>query len=205
MAASLRCKCLYPKSNVFVVRMSQVTDLLNRFAKANYKRPNSCCLWCTTSCDGWQLPRWLGRPLGTLCNRLRWSMRPFCVWSTARIAISGTVAGISLAPPLKPCAESSSRNARRKERVKHGGQWQRVEFTPESLAGESSADQILAVHDALTQFEAEFPDKALVVKLRYFAGLSNAEVAEAMGVGTATAQRYWQFARAWLFQRLTAD
>ncbi len=96
-------------------------------------------------------------------------------------------------------------NARRKERVKHGGQWQRVEFTPESLAGESSADQILAVHDALTQFEAEFPDKALVVKLRYFAGLSNAEVAEAMGVGTATAQRYWQFARAWLFQRLTAD
>jgi RNA polymerase sigma factor (TIGR02999 family) len=96
-------------------------------------------------------------------------------------------------------------NARRKNRVKHGGELKRVEFNPELLAGESSADQILAVHDALSRLEEQFPDKAEVVKLRYFAGLSNAEAAEAMGVGPATAQRYWQFARTWLFQELNNE
>lgn len=93
-------------------------------------------------------------------------------------------------------------NARRKNRVKHGGEHQRVEFDPGVLAGESSADQILAVHEALTRLEEQFPDKAEVVKLRYFAGLTNAEAAAAMGVAPATAQRYWQFARTWLFQQL---
>jgi len=96
-------------------------------------------------------------------------------------------------------------NARRKSRVKHGGQHNRVEFNPQVLAGESSADQILAVHEALTRMEEQFPDKAAVVKLRYFAGLSNAEVAESLGVSPATAQRYWQFARTWLFQQLSEN
>ncbi|MDX1929855.1 MAG: ECF-type sigma factor [Pirellulaceae bacterium] len=96
-------------------------------------------------------------------------------------------------------------NARRKNCVKHGGEFKRVEFTPETLAGDSTAEQVLAVHDALKELEAEFPDKAMVVKLRYFAGLSNVEAAEAMGVGPATAHRYWQFARAWLFERLTSE
>lgn len=94
-------------------------------------------------------------------------------------------------------------NARRKNRVKHGGELKRVEFNPEALAGDSSADQILAVHEALTRLEQLFPDKAEVVKLRYFAGLSNAEAAESLGVAPATAHRYWQFARTWLFQQLS--
>lgn len=94
-------------------------------------------------------------------------------------------------------------NARRKKRVKHGGEHKRVDFDPQVHAGDSSADQILAVHEALTRMEEQFPDKAAVVKLRYFAGLSNAEVAESLGISTATAQRYWQFARTWLFQQLS--
>jgi RNA polymerase sigma factor (TIGR02999 family) len=93
-------------------------------------------------------------------------------------------------------------NARRKNRIKHGGELKRVEFNPDLHMRDANADQIIAVNDALTNLEELFPDKAAVVKLRYFVGLTNDEAAEAMGVAPATAQRYWQFARTWLFQKL---
>ncbi len=93
--------------------------------------------------------------------------------------------------------------ARRKNRIKHGGQTRRVDVDPENFQQIESDDQVLALNDALEQLELQHPDKAEIVKLRYFAGLSNAEAAEALGISTATAQRYWLFSRVWLFGYLS--
>lgn len=66
-------------------------------------------------------------------------------------------------------------------------------------------EEVLALNEALSRFEQLSPRQARVVECRYFAGLSVEETAAALGVGTATVQRDWRFARAWLQQALTAD
>jgi len=90
-------------------------------------------------------------------------------------------------------------NARRKARVKHGGQVQRVELVELDLAQEPPADELLALDEALAKFELEEPEKAKLVKLRYFVGLSLEEAADTLGVSRATASRHWTYARAWLY------
>lgn len=96
-------------------------------------------------------------------------------------------------------------SARRKLRLKHGGGWQRVPedalIAPELLLD----DDVLAVDEALTEFAAESPDKAQLVKLRYFAGLSENDAAAALGISRATAARWWAYARAWLYDRLHGE
>ena len=69
--------------------------------------------------------------------------------------------------------------------------------------GSTCDDQILAVHEVLEKFAAEHPEKAELVKLRYFAGLSVAEAAEVLGVSEPTVHRWWAFARAWLGREIT--
>ena len=93
-------------------------------------------------------------------------------------------------------------SARRKSRLKRGGDNKRIDAPLEELAAPLPDDRLLQVDEALSQFEREFPDKAAIVKLRFFAGFSNAEAAEALGISTATSQRYWTFARAWLFNQI---
>lgn len=65
-----------------------------------------------------------------------------------------------------------------------------------------SPDDLLDLDDALNRFAAEEPDKARLVQLRFFAGLSTAEAAAALGISVATAERWWTFARAWLYSEL---
>lgn len=93
-------------------------------------------------------------------------------------------------------------NARRKRTIKRGGLGHRQELLeiggPETLA----ADELLDLDEALRSFEAIDPKKAALVKLRYFAGLPEEEAAVAMGISRPTAARWWQYARAWLFDRL---
>jgi RNA polymerase sigma factor (TIGR02999 family) len=93
-------------------------------------------------------------------------------------------------------------NARRKERLRHGGERQRVELEEADLAIAAPSDDMLALDEALQQFEHDEPRKAALVKLRYFAGLSEAEAAAASGISRATAARWWAFARAWLYDRI---
>ena len=62
----------------------------------------------------------------------------------------------------------------------------------------------LALDEALTQLEEQWPEKARLVKLRYFAGLTIPEAARAMKISTATAERHWKFARAWLHSQLNS-
>jgi len=89
-------------------------------------------------------------------------------------------------------------HARHKSRIKHGGGLKRVSIADAEPAIEPTAEEILAVDEALTRFGSEDPAAAELVKLRYFVGLSIEEAAEALGVSRATANRHWAYAKAWL-------
>ena len=93
-------------------------------------------------------------------------------------------------------------HARSKKAAKRGGDFQRIELDAVELTLNDAPDDILALDAALEDFERIEPKKAALVKLRYFAGLTESDAAEAMGISRATAARYWMFARAWLFDRL---
>jgi RNA polymerase sigma factor (TIGR02999 family) len=92
--------------------------------------------------------------------------------------------------------------ARRKRRVKHGGKMTRIHVSPGDIAAPEADAHVLAIDELLEQMESQFPDKAALVKLRFFAGLTIIEAADALGISTATAQRHWRFARTWLFSEL---
>src|SRR4030095_9739812 len=80
--------------------------------------------------------------------------------------------------------------ARRKQRPKHGGERQRVDLEDVYCLTDDRASELLSLHTALEKLEAEAPEMAQLVKLRYFAGLSHQEVAQAIGISRATADRY---------------
>jgi RNA polymerase sigma factor (TIGR02999 family) len=90
-------------------------------------------------------------------------------------------------------------NARRKQRPKHGGDRQRVELDEACSLADEGDEQILLVNDALEKLAQESPDKAAFVKLRFFAGLSAQEAAEAIGISRATADRYWSYAKVFIY------
>lgn len=89
-------------------------------------------------------------------------------------------------------------HARAKKRVKRGGEHKRVPLTGLDLAAENDAEEILAVDEAFRRLETEDPEAAQVVRLRYFAGLSVAETASALGMSERSVARQWAYARAWL-------
>ncbi len=92
--------------------------------------------------------------------------------------------------------------ARRKHSLRRGGNCQRQDIEClQIIAPEPSLD-VLGVNEALERFEQIDPDKASLVKLRYFAGLTIPQAAAALGISTTTADRYWAYARAWLHAEL---
>ncbi|MBI3417853.1 MAG: sigma-70 family RNA polymerase sigma factor [Verrucomicrobia bacterium] len=93
-------------------------------------------------------------------------------------------------------------NARRKTRQKRGGHRERVNLEDVLLATDSDPATLLSIDDALEQLGREFPEKAALVKLRFFAGLSLPEAARALQISETSAKRHWAFARAWLYQAL---
>lgn len=95
--------------------------------------------------------------------------------------------------------------ARRKRSLKHGGEMQRVDLDVAIAAIENQNEELLSLDEALTKFERQWPVKAELVKLKYFAGLTTREASQAIGVSTATAERYWKFARAWLHAQLKSE
>jgi RNA polymerase sigma factor (TIGR02999 family) len=95
-------------------------------------------------------------------------------------------------------------NARRKKSLRRGGEYRRVDL--DEVAGdEGQADELLSLSDALDELSREDPTKAELVKLRYFAGLSVQEAADALDVSRATADRYWAYAKAWLYCRISGE
>jgi RNA polymerase sigma factor (TIGR02999 family) len=95
-------------------------------------------------------------------------------------------------------------NARRKHRLKRGGDRQRIELRQIEAVSDAPSEDLLALNEALDLLAAEDPQKAELVKLRCFAGLPVEEAALALGISRATAARYWAYARAWLYDRLHA-
>ncbi len=96
-------------------------------------------------------------------------------------------------------------NARRKRRLRHGGNLKRAELAEDVLPVETPDADILAVHEALEQFTEKDPQTAELVKLHFFAGLPLEQAAEFLGISPRTAYRNWSYARAWLFRRLGGD
>jgi RNA polymerase sigma factor (TIGR02999 family) len=92
--------------------------------------------------------------------------------------------------------------ARRRRSHKHGGDLERVELDAVELPVPGDDALVLDVHEALEKLTAEDPEKAQVVKLRFFVGLENSEVAALLGVSEKTVQRHWAFAKAWLFRAM---
>ena len=93
--------------------------------------------------------------------------------------------------------------ARRKASLRRGGGQRRLSLDEVQLAMETPADDLLALDEALEKLAAEDPLKAEVVKLRFFAGLTEAEAGKVLDISERTVKRHWAFARAWLYQELT--
>jgi RNA polymerase sigma factor (TIGR02999 family) len=94
-------------------------------------------------------------------------------------------------------------NARRKRRIKHGGDVERVDIEIAELPTSVSSDDLIALDEALEKLKQHDPVKAELVTLRYFAGMSIEEASGILGISRVTAHRYWTYARAWLHQQIT--
>lgn len=93
-------------------------------------------------------------------------------------------------------------NARRRRRLKHGGDLQRIHLTTLDIAITSDDEQVLALEEALEKLAAHDSLGAQLIQLRFFAGLPNVEAAKLLGIPERTAKRTWAYARAWLFEEL---
>ena len=96
-------------------------------------------------------------------------------------------------------------NARRKSRLKRGGGQIRVDADEIDLAETTPDDKVLLMDEALEELKAQDPEKAQVVVMKFFGGLSNKEVAETLGVTERTVERHWAYAKAWLFRNIKSQ
>jgi RNA polymerase sigma factor (TIGR02999 family) len=92
--------------------------------------------------------------------------------------------------------------ARDKQRLKRGGGWQRVDLDRLAVVDDASQDDLLALDDALKQLAEQNKACAELVKLRFFTGLTQEQAAACLGISLRTANRYWAFARVWLYDAL---
>jgi RNA polymerase sigma factor (TIGR02999 family) len=93
-------------------------------------------------------------------------------------------------------------HARRKARLKHGGGQKRFNIEDLDLAEDTPDEKVLLVDDVLASLEQSNPERARVVVMKFFGGMTNKEVADLMGIGERSVDRHWMCARAWLYQKL---
>lgn len=96
-------------------------------------------------------------------------------------------------------------NARRKQRIRHGGDRDRIDLDAIDPASLKADEKLLGLNEGLASLEIEQQVAAEVVKLRYFAGLTTEQCAELLGISVRTVQRHWKFARAYLQQTIYSD
>jgi RNA polymerase sigma factor (TIGR02999 family) len=94
--------------------------------------------------------------------------------------------------------------ARRRQTSKRGGERRREDVDPDRLAAPAPDEELLALHEALDRFAESHPEKAELVKLRYFAGLTADQAAAALNISPSTGDRHWVYARAWLRRTMSA-
>lgn len=95
-------------------------------------------------------------------------------------------------------------NARRKLRLKRGGKKEPIDLHESALEAPAEDEKVLQVHEALEVLAAEDPEKANIVKLRFFGGLNHDEIAALLGVNEKTVRRHWEVAKVRLFQTIKA-
>jgi RNA polymerase sigma factor (TIGR02999 family) len=96
-------------------------------------------------------------------------------------------------------------NIRRRSRLKRGGGLERIDLEEVQLADRTPDDKLLMISEALERLEAVNPQKARVVVLKFFGGLTDGEAALALGVTERTIERHWAYAKAWLMQAMTPE
>ena len=97
--------------------------------------------------------------------------------------------------------------ARKRQAIRHGGEQQRVEFDdlvglPDSM---NNDEHVIDLNAALDKFAQEDPEKAELVKLRYFVGMTIEESADTLGISTPTVKRWWAYARSWLYEEMKQE
>lgn len=92
--------------------------------------------------------------------------------------------------------------ARQRGRIRHGGGLQRAPIEELDLATTADDDTLMLVSESLERLAQQDPTGAELIKLRFFAGLSNVEAAEVLGLSERTAKRVWAYARAWLYEEI---
>jgi RNA polymerase sigma factor (TIGR02999 family) len=95
--------------------------------------------------------------------------------------------------------------ARRRARLKHGAGQPHLDIGGLELPDRAPDERLLAVNEALKQLESADPEKARVVLLKFFGGLTNAEVAETLGLTERSIERQWAFAKVWLLRAMRSD
>jgi len=125
-----------------------------------------------------------------------------------RLAGKGTVQFANRAHFFGAAAQAMRRilieNARRKQAERHGSGVRRLDIQQLEIVGPAKDEELLAVDDALERFAIQDPQKAELVKLRYFVGFTLEEAAGVLGISVPTAKRWWTYARAWLFREIAA-
>ena len=96
-------------------------------------------------------------------------------------------------------------NARRKKAGKHGGGLDRIDLASVDVAIRTDDEHLLLVDEALEKLAAKDPEAAQLIKLRFFAGMSNEEAAKTMGLAVRSATRLWAYARAWLYREISGN
>jgi RNA polymerase sigma factor (TIGR02999 family) len=94
--------------------------------------------------------------------------------------------------------------ARHKSRLKRGGNPQRLDIEGTDLAATTPDEKAVLIDEAIERLRVQDPEKAKVVVLKFFEGLTNQEVAECLNVGERTVERHWAYAKVWLFQNIRA-
>jgi RNA polymerase sigma factor (sigma-70 family) len=129
-------------------------------------------------------------------------MRRICAW----LAISNSkIAVTSLPRRPRPCVVSWSRTPDAGTALKRGGDRRRLDLNIEQPVEVEKSASLLALDEALERLEARDPDKAQLVKLRYFAGMTIEQAAETLAISVTTANRWWSYARAWLHEEIRPD
>lgn len=93
---------------------------------------------------------------------------------------------------------------RRKGRLRRGGGNERVDLEEVTIATEDPDEVVLTVNEALERLELKDPEKARIVKMRYFLGMNHQEIADALGIAEPTVRRHWAYARSWLYAELAS-
>ena len=168
-------------------------------------RPINCSPWSMTNYVNLLRPAWHMSLLGRPSKRLHSSMRPIYASLVTTPARHSMDAVISSPPRPRQCAGSWSTEPAIAVDRSGAGATGSVQIDLEAILVEPPGDDLLALDEALKSMARDDPVGAELVGLRIFAGLTLAEAAEVLGIGSRTADRYWAYARAWLCDALSGN